>query len=191
MLKHIQIHTHTHIHTYIHTYIHTHGHGCGRVRLYAYLHALFIPLCSGSCVLLRFISMIGGTGYIGKYVVKESVSRGYDTTVVVRPGSSPRDDFFAGANVVYADVCDQRSLQSVVSEPVDAFISCLASRSGVKEDSYKIDYQATLNSLNVARSVNAKNFILLSAFCVQKPLLQFQHAKLKVIYCMHRMHIIT
>lgn len=51
--------------------------------------------------------------------------------------------------------------------------------SGVKDDSYKIDYQATLNALNAARAVKANQFILLSAICVRKPLLQFQNAKLK------------
>ena len=63
-------------------------------------------------------------------------------------------------------------------------ISCLASRSGVKTDSYLIDYQATLNVMEAARAAqqnhlpdNAIHFVLLSAFCVAKPLLQFQYAK--------------
>lgn len=49
----------------------------------------------------------------------------------------------------------------------------------MKDDSYKIDYQATLNCLNAAKAANANQFILLSAFCVRNPLLQFQNAKLK------------
>ena len=98
----------------------------------------------------------------------------------MRPESKPREDFFQGAKIVFADVCDEDNLKSVISGPVDAVISCLASRSGVKEDSYKIDYQATLNSLNAAKAAGASNFVLLSAYCVRKPLLQFQNAKLKV-----------
>ena len=61
----------------------------------------------------------------------------------------------------------------------DVLISCLASRSGVKKDSFDIDYQATLNVLEAAKEAGVKHFILLSAFCVRKPLLQFQFAKLK------------
>jgi divinyl chlorophyllide a 8-vinyl-reductase len=49
----------------------------------------------------------------------------------------------------------------------------------VKKDAYKIDYQATLNCLTAARKAEASQFILLSAYCVKKPLLQFQSAKLK------------
>ena len=136
----------------------------------SFFFILYLLLCSST----------GGTGYIGKYVVKEAVKRGYETTVVVRPESKPRDDFFEGAKIVFADVCDEDNLKSMVPGPVDAFVSCLASRSGVKDDSYKIDYQATLNSLNAAKAAGASNFVLLSAFCVRKPLLQFQNAKLKV-----------
>ena len=131
-------------------------------------------------IFLFDIYVEGGTGYIGKYVVKEAVQKGYETIVVVRPESKPRNDFFQGANIVLADVCNEDELRSVIPGPVDAVVSCLASRSGVKDDSYKVDYQATLNSLNAAKALGASNFVLLSAFCVRKPLLQFQYAKLKV-----------
>ena len=49
----------------------------------------------------------------------------------------------------------------------------------LQKDSWDIDYQATLNLLNAARQNRAAHFVLLSAICVQKPLLEFQHAKLK------------
>jgi divinyl chlorophyllide a 8-vinyl-reductase len=127
------------------------------------------------------VVIVGATGYIGKFVVQESIRRGYDTIAVVRPGSAPREDFFKDATVVYGDVCDEQNISDSVfkGKKTDVVISCLASRSGTKSDSYKIDYQATLNCLNAARANGAGHFILLSAFCVRKPLLQFQHAKLK------------
>jgi divinyl chlorophyllide a 8-vinyl-reductase len=49
----------------------------------------------------------------------------------------------------------------------------------VQKDSWDIDYQATLNALQAARQSGAAHFVLLSAICVQKPLLEFQRAKLK------------
>lgn len=73
----------------------------------------------------------------------------------------------------------------IYNEDDVAVISCLASRSGVKKDSYLIDYQATLNVMQAAQQAqqsqlpnNAVHFVLLSAYCVAKPLLQFQFAKL-------------
>eukprot|EP01038_Epipyxis_sp_PR26KG_P011617 gene11617-15556_t len=131
------------------------------------------------------VVIAGASGYIGKFVVKESVRRGYDTVAIIRNGSTPNSDFFKGATVVVGDVTNEDSLSSIFpgdnnrDRSKDAIISCLASRSGVKDDSYKVDYQATLNTLNAAKSKGVGHFVLLSAFCVRKPLLQFQWAKLK------------
>ena len=67
---------------------------------------------------------------------------------------------------------------------VDVVISCLASRTGSKKDSFAIDYQATLNCLNAAREAGARHFVMLTAFCVKSAeqkapyALQFQYAKM-------------
>ena len=130
---------------------------------------------------MKRVVIVGATGYIGKFVVKESIKRGYDTVAVLRPGGVPKDDFFKGASIVYADVTDPESLakSDIFNAKTDAIVSCLASRSGVKSDSFKIDYQATLNCLEAARTAKVDHFVLLSAYCVRRPLLQFQKAKLK------------
>lgn len=70
-------------------------------------------------------------------------------------------------------------IKSQEGNEIDAVISCLASRSGIKKDAYAIDYQATKNCLDSGISVGARHFVLLSAFCVKNPWLQFQQAKLK------------
>lgn len=135
----------------------------------------------------------GATGYIGKSVVREAVRQGYQTIALVRDpakldtpeGQQSFGGFFDGAQVVQCDVTDEASLNEVFetimkeNKNIEAVVSCLASRSGVKKDAYLIDYQATLNCLNAGRKVGAKHFVLLSAFCVKNPWLQFQQAKLK------------
>lgn len=125
------------------------------------------------------VMIVGATGYIGKYVVRESVRQGYNTIAVVRDTNNINKDYLDGASVVKADVTNPEMIQSMAAETKpDVVISCLASRSGIKSDSYLIDYQATLNCLNAAKNAGAAQFILLSAFCVRKPTLQFQKAKL-------------
>jgi divinyl chlorophyllide a 8-vinyl-reductase len=134
------------------------------------------------------VLVVGATGYIGKFVTRELIKRGYQTVALARErsgikGKSSPDDVrreFEGAEVRFGDVSDPRNLAEVAfSEPVDVVVSCLASRTGGKKDSWDIDYQATLNALEAARGAGAKHFVLLSAICVQKPLLEFQKAKLK------------
>lgn len=137
------------------------------------------------------VLVVGATGYIGKYVVRELVKRGYDVVAMAREksgigGKASKEDTikeFAGAEVVFGDVTDVESLKKVGfaadKKPVDVVVSCLASRTGGIKDSNLIDYQATANAMNAGRQSGAQHFVLLSAICVQKPLLEFQRAKLK------------
>lgn len=63
-------------------------------------------------------------------------------------------------------------------ERFDAVVSCMASRTGAPKDAWAIDHQAHVNLLTAARTAGVAHFVQLSAICVQKPLLAFQHAKL-------------
>ncbi len=61
----------------------------------------------------------------------------------------------------------------------DTVISCIAARSGSPKDAERVDYQANSNLLSAAQNTDTEHFILLSAICVQRPLLAFQRAKLR------------
>ena len=78
------------------------------------------------------------------------------------------------------DFADAKSLarNGFGDEAFDAVISCMASRTGAPRDAWTVDYRAQLNALDAARRVGVGHFVLLSALCVQKPLLAFKHAKL-------------
>jgi divinyl chlorophyllide a 8-vinyl-reductase len=85
----------------------------------------------------------------------------------------------AGAELRTADVCDSASLRRALrGEHFDVVVSCIASRDGNPEDAQRVDRDANLHLLEKAHACEA-HFILLSAICVQKPRLAFQHAKLE------------
>lgn len=136
------------------------------------------------------VLVVGSTGYIGKFVVKELVDRGFNVIAIARErsgtrGKNSKEDTLnqlKGANVCFSDVTHLKTLEKSLENlgvPIDVVVSCLASRSGGVKDSWKIDYEATKNSLVAGRTRGASHFVLLSAICVQKPLLEFQRAKLK------------
>ncbi len=54
----------------------------------------------------------------------------------------------------------------------------MASRTGAPKDAWAIDHQAQVNALVAAQQAGVTQMVLLSAICVQKPLLAFQKAKL-------------
>jgi divinyl chlorophyllide a 8-vinyl-reductase len=86
----------------------------------------------------------------------------------------------AGAQMRRAQVSDPASLtrDAVRGERFDALVSCLASRTGAPADAWAIDHRAHVNALEAAREAGISQMVLLSAICVQRPLLAFQHAKL-------------
>ncbi|WP_299550510.1 NAD(P)H-binding protein [uncultured Tateyamaria sp.] len=128
------------------------------------------------------ILVLGATGTIGRATTAALVRRGYDVTCVVRPSFDPKDACtdLTGAAIMHADVTDPASLRNAVlaASPFDALVSCLASRNGAPQDAWAIDHQATVQAIKVAKAAGVKHFVLLSAICVQKPRLAFQHAKL-------------
>lgn len=63
-------------------------------------------------------------------------------------------------------------------EQFEIVVSCMASRTGEPRDAWAIDHRAHTNLLKASQHAGASHFVLLSAICVQKPLLTFQKAKL-------------
>jgi divinyl chlorophyllide a 8-vinyl-reductase len=128
----------------------------------------------------KTVILAGATGYIGRAVAEELVARGHRVVALVRRQPTEPDRALPSAcDVVVAEVTDRAALaETLDGVRADAVISCIASRDGAPEDAWQVDYEANRNLLDVARQSGAEHFVLLSAICVQKPLLAFQHAKL-------------
>ena len=124
----------------------------------------------------RRVFVLGATGTIGRAAVRELVQRGHDVVCLVRPraggvGAMP------GATVRMGEI-DDIATAGFRGERFDALVSCLASRSGVPADAWAVDHAAQVRALEAARAAGVSQVVLLSAICVQKPLLAFQRAKL-------------
>jgi len=133
----------------------------------------------------RRVFVIGGTGTIGRATVRALVSAGHEVVCFVRPsttapGSAGVLPEFEGAVIRFGDVTDPASVtrDGFCGERFDAVVSCLASRTGVPRDAWAIDHAAHVTVLDAAKAAGVTQMVLLSAICVQKPLLAFQHAKL-------------
>jgi len=86
----------------------------------------------------------------------------------------------AGTTLQVGNALDVASLAKAtwLQQPFDALVSCLASRNGTPRDAWAVDYQAHVEWLQLAVDKGIGHFVVLSAMCVQKPLLGFQQAKL-------------
>ena len=145
------------------------------------------PLAIRSAEAKRVL-VLGATGAMGRATVRALVRRGHDVVCFVRPragvGSALTPDDSAkllqGSAVRFGHVTDPASLvcDGFCGERFDALVSCLASRTGSPKDAWAIDYRAHVDALTIAQGAGVTRMVLLSAICVQKPLLAFQQAKL-------------
>lgn len=123
------------------------------------------------------VLVLGATGTIGRATVRALVSRGHEVVCLVRRRADAALPPVVSQRIV--DLTDPSSLarDGVRGEAFDVLVSCLASRTGLPEDAWAIDYRAQVSALHASRAAGVRHVVLLSAICVQKPVLAFQHAK--------------
>ncbi len=134
------------------------------------------------------IFMLGATGTLGRATVRALLRQGHQVVCLVRPQAGPAgaqtladtQRLLPGAELRVGDVQSPLALArcGFRGQRFDALVSCLASRTGAPRDAWAIDHQAHLHALAAAQAAGVRQVVLLSALCVQKPRLAFQHAKL-------------
>ena len=129
------------------------------------------------------VLLAGASGYIGRYVVNALLDEGLKIVCLYRSASDIDNALTLETARVVNLIVDLNNVDSFENESkffpeFHAVISCVASRTGGIKDSWNTEYAANLNLYRLAKRCSVKRFILLSAICVQKPMLHFQKAKL-------------
>ena len=127
------------------------------------------------------VLLLGATGTIGRATAAALLARGHQVVCLLRPDpADPRRGLPDGVTLRFGEATDPASLlrDGFGEGPFDALVSCLASRSGTPRDAWAVDHDAHLQVLRLAQAQGVRQMVLLSAICVQRPRLAFQHAKL-------------
>jgi divinyl chlorophyllide a 8-vinyl-reductase len=130
------------------------------------------------------VLMLGATGTIGRATARALVARGHAVVCAVRPRAGADlqalQAALPGAALREAQIGAPGALarDAIRGERFDVLVSCMASRTGSPRDAWAVDHDAHLRALQDAREAGVSHVVLLSAICVQRPLLAFQHAKL-------------
>jgi divinyl chlorophyllide a 8-vinyl-reductase len=122
------------------------------------------------------VVLLGASGTIGRAVLQVLLSDGHEVTCPLRSADPAVPDHPRVRRVI-GDLSAPGLLERAM-RGADAVVSCLASRSGAPEDAWAVDHGLNLAALRAAEAQDVRRFVLLSAICVQKPILAFQEAKL-------------
>ncbi len=117
----------------------------------------------------KHILLLGATGTIGRATAVALIEDGHEVTCIVRNEAQ-----IDGCDVKIGDVADMGLDAGIF----DTVISCIASRTGAPKDAWAVEHDLHCAILEQAIEAKIGQFILLSAICVQKPILDFQKAKL-------------
>lgn len=126
------------------------------------------------------VLLLGATGTIGRATARALAAHGHAVVAFGRSRAGGAPPLPAGTAWRSGDLQDPASVarDGLRGERFDAVVSCLASRNGAPADAWAVDHGAHRAVLQAAQAAGVPRFVLLSALCVQKPRLAFQHAKL-------------
>jgi nucleoside-diphosphate-sugar epimerase len=119
------------------------------------------------------VLVTGGTGFLGSYIIKQLVERGYAVRAIRRSNKTPSwiskkifDNTSAGSvEWVEADILDVVALQDAM-EGVDTVIHSAAVVSFVKKernDMYQVNVEGTANVVNMALEKNVRRLVHISS----------------------------
>jgi uncharacterized protein YbjT (DUF2867 family) len=110
----------------------------------------------------------GATGETGRRIVQELVAQGIPVRAMVRNVELAKAVLPAEAEIVTGDVLQPSSLVAAIGDATVIFCATGAKPSLDPTGPYQVDFEGTKNLVNVAKSKNVEQFILVSSLCTSK-----------------------
>jgi uncharacterized protein YbjT (DUF2867 family) len=110
----------------------------------------------------------GATGETGRRIVQELVAQGIPVRAMVRNVELAKAVLPAEAEIVTGDVLQPSSLAAAIGDATVIFCATGAKPSLDPTGPYQVDFEGTKNLVNVAKSKNVQQFILVSSLCTSK-----------------------
>jgi uncharacterized protein YbjT (DUF2867 family) len=110
----------------------------------------------------------GATGETGRRIVQELVAQGIPVRAMVRNAELAKAVLPAEAEIVTGDVLQPATLATAIGDATVIFCATGAKPSLDPTGPYQVDFEGTKNLVNVAKSKNIEQFILVSSLCTSK-----------------------
>jgi uncharacterized protein YbjT (DUF2867 family) len=130
----------------------------------------------GTPVSKTSVLVVGGTGTLGRQVVRRAIDEGYDVRCIVRPRPIPADflrDW--GATTVQADLTDPASLPATLVG-VHSIIDCATARP--EENAKAVDWEGKKALIQCAQAMGIQKYVFCSILnCQNHPLVPLMNIK--------------
>jgi len=117
---------------------------------------------------IRRILVTGGTGFLGSYIIKEPIEKGFSVRAIRRGSKLPfyiPEEILNKVQWIEGDILDVVSLEEAMDN-IDTVIHSAAVVSFVKKDReqmYRVNVEGTANVVNIALEKNVRRFIYVSS----------------------------
>lgn len=111
--------------------------------------------------------VIGGTGTLGRQIVREALENGFQVRCIVRNKNSAKFLAEWGAELVYGDLTIPETLP-MAFQGVSAVIDAATTRPEDDDDLIAVDWQSKLLLIEIAKRLKIKRFIFFSIFKAEK-----------------------
>jgi len=109
------------------------------------------------------VSLIGGTGFVGRYIVEQLITAGHTPRLLVRAGSESKVHQPAHCETVIGDINDSSALQTCLQD-ADAVIYLIGILRESADVTFEaVQYQGVVDTIAAAQAASVKRFILMSA----------------------------
>lgn len=125
------------------------------------------------------VALIGGTGFVGGYLVDSLIAAGHEPSLLVRQGSECKVRQADLCRLITGDLDSNEAIASVI-DGCDALIFCVGilrelPRQGITFE--ELQYRALVRVADQARSQGVKRFLLMSANGIKDPGTRYQESK--------------
>lgn len=125
------------------------------------------------------VAVIGGTGFVGGYLVDALIEAGHKPSLLVRPGSESKVSRNDQCKLITGSLSDQRSIEETLTE-CDAVIynvGILRENSSQGTTFENAHYRGVVSLVDAAVKAGVKRFILMSANGIHPPKTSYQDTK--------------
>ncbi len=111
------------------------------------------------------VAIIGGTGFIGSYLIDELLAQAHQPVLLVRPASAFKVRHQGLSSIVHGDVKDPEAVRKTLDgcEAAVYLIGILRERKAEGSTFEELQYQGAKRTIDLALEVGVQRFILMSA----------------------------